>query len=48
VVQELGASFVGEEVGGSGRLELGHLLLDLVVCVIVWSCQDERIDTADR
>jgi hypothetical protein len=23
-------------------LELGHLLLDLLVCVIVWSCEDER------
>jgi len=23
-------------------LELGHLLLDLLVCVIVWSCEHER------
>jgi hypothetical protein len=23
-------------------LELGHLLLDLLVCVIVWSREDER------
>jgi hypothetical protein len=23
-------------------LERGHLLLGLVVCVIVWSCEDER------
>jgi hypothetical protein len=23
-------------------LELGHLLLDLLVCVVVWSCKDER------
>ena len=28
--------------GGSGRLELRHLLLDLLVCVIVWSGEDER------
>ena len=35
-------SVVGDGVGGSGRLELGHLLLDLVVCVIVWSREDER------
>jgi hypothetical protein len=23
-------------------LELAHLLLDLVVCVVIWPCQDER------
>jgi hypothetical protein len=42
VVYVLGAPFVGEGVGGSGRLELGHLLLDLLVYVIVWSREDER------
>jgi hypothetical protein len=41
-VRERGASLVGEAVGGSGRLELGHLLFDLLVCVIVWSREDER------
>ncbi len=23
-------------------MELGHLLLEFLVCVIVWSCDDER------
>jgi hypothetical protein len=23
-------------------LELRHLLVDLLVCVVVWSCEDER------
>ena len=35
-------SLVGEDVGGSGRLELGHLLLDLLVYVIVGFRDDER------
>jgi len=23
-------------------LERGHLLVDLLVCVVIWSCEDER------
>ena len=37
-----GVHLVGEGVGGSGRLEFGHLLLVLRVCVLVWSGDDER------
>jgi hypothetical protein len=36
------AQVVGEVVGGSGRLDLGHLLVDLVICVIASARQDQR------
>jgi hypothetical protein len=29
-------------VGGAGRLDLGHLLVDLVICVIASARQDQR------
>jgi hypothetical protein len=48
VVEERGASFVGEDVGGSGRLELGDLLFVLIVVVIVSSVRTREIDSAER